>query len=247
MRDICVQMIRQNRGLDVEGAVSWLESYKEVSGESTEYWYRYVCKILDRAGLLTVGFSNPAPMIFVHLATLAIITQEFQTIMLDEEALFEHEYASYLDDLSIAELEDLYCCYVNGDDILDDGESWRDDCNDEYDLREKLSERLVENNRQKIVDCIGVGQQGHADLFEAIVLTVRFPSADYEKYADQIEDEFPVDVDDLRSRSDFESYSEYVRYLKSDDSSEFVYGNGVGLSDPDLQRAFEWWQGGCQK
>ena len=247
MTDLYAQIIRQNGGLNIEDAVNWLKNYKEVAGDDTQYWYRYVCKTLDRADLLMVGHANPPPRIFVHLATLAIITQEFQSIMLEEESMVEHEYGSYLEDLSMEELEDLYRRFVKGNDALDDGEDWRRDCEDEYDLREKLSEWLIENNRDLIVDRLKIGKQGDEKLFEALVLTVRFPCADFEKYADLIEKEFPIDAEDIRSRLKFESYSEFIRYLDSDDASEFIYGNGCGIFDPALQNAYDWFQCGCLK
>lgn len=239
-------IIEKQGGLDVKNAISYLQAYKEVVGDSTKYWYQFICKKLDRLGWLTVGKKNPPPRIFVHLATIAIMTQEFQSLLLREERLFEYEYGEYLENLSITELNELYEQFVKGKDFLyGDDEDWRDGCEDEYDLRNGLSERLIENNRNQIAEFLTENDDGNEN-FIALVLTVMFPSGDYKKYAEEIAMNYPIDVEEIRMQEEFNSYLEYMRYISSEDASDFVYGE-CGLMDSSIQRAFDWWEEGCYK
>ena len=122
-----------------------------------------------------------------------------------------------------------------------------DECDDEEEMHAKICERLIELDRDVIVDALGFGRQGHEDIFIALALTSRFPSGDFEDYADMIEREYPVDMDDLRHRDGFASFKEYKKYIESDEAAEFVYGDLCNMSTPSLSKAFSWVGGGCPK
>lgn len=237
MTNLYAKMMKLHIDWGIDDLVDWLSPYHEIAGDATQLWYEHVCRRMRDKGMLSDYTHLASLRIFLDLATVAVITQDFQSILLAIST--NHEYGEYLDELTTSDLEELYHSYVNDA----DDEDWREDCNDEDDLRDQLSERLIESNRQRIVDELGIGKQGGEDLFVAIVLTVRFPYGDFEDYADRIEATFPVKVEDLRERTEFASYEEYKKYLASDDSSAFVYA----ANDGDLGIAYGWWNDGCSQ
>lgn len=220
---------------DALGILKW---YKCVAGDDTQYWYEHAWRMLDDQGLTRITTNNPIELIFIHLGVLGLLTEEFQTKILDEEPLFEYEYSKYVNNLSVVELEELCTRFFTTDEIDDDlSDDERFEC---------LSRIAIEGDRDRVVRALGLG--GKVDeAFIALVLTARFPSGYFNDYADQIEREFPVMVDVLRGRTSFDSYEEYRKFLKADDAADFVYEGGCGCEDPNLQSAFDWVQDGCQK
>ncbi len=231
--------ILMNQGeLPLDDALTMLKPYHCAAGDDTQYWFEYAWGMLDDRGLTRIANDNPLELIFVHLGVLGLLTEEFQTKLLDEESLFEYEYAKYVNHLSIFDLENLHSQFFAADEVDDDLS--------EDERFERLAQIVIEGDRDRIVKALGMGSQID-EAFVALVLTVRFPCRCFNDYADQIESEFPVKVDDLRDRESFDSYEEYRKFLKTDDAADFVYEGGCGLEDPNLQSAFDWVQDGCPK
>ena len=78
-------------------------------------------------------------------------------------------------------------------------------------------------------------------------LLLRNRAEDLVRMADKIEQEYPVDVDDLRDRDSFASFKEYKKYIESDEAADFVYGDLCDTSNPSLSKAFSWVVVGCPK
>ena len=221
------------------------------SGESTIYWYRYACEQLRSRGLLTISKENPLEAIFIHLATLGLLTEEFQTLILEEEECFEYDYPRYVDGLNLFDLNRVMELWSVSLDECDDESNVEAEGDEEavgtvdYEegerrMMERMSELLIENNRARIVEAVGLGGQ-RGDAFCALVLTARFPRSLFEDYADMIEKEYPIKVEDLRDRDSFDSYEEYLKFLESNACSDFVYDRADCCpDDPGYQKAFEW-------
>ena len=95
-----------NQGeLPLDDALTMLKPYHCVAGDDTQYWFEHAWGMLESRGLTRIANDNPLELIFVHLGVLGMLTEEFQTKLLDEESLFEYEYAKYVNHLSIFDLE----------------------------------------------------------------------------------------------------------------------------------------------
>lgn len=239
-----------------EECIGVLRHFHCVAGdESTIYWYRYACEQLRDRGLLTITSENPLEAIFIHLATLGLLTEEFQTLILEEEECFEYDYSRYIDGLNLFDLNrmmklwslSLDECDDDDDSNLGADEEGEEAGNVDYEEREglmmeRMAETLIEHNRSRIVEAVGLGGQ-RGDAYCALVLTARFPCSLFEDYADMIEKEYPIKVEDLRDRDGFDSYEEYLKFLRSDACSDFVYDRADCCpDDPGYQKAFEWAQ-----
>lgn len=224
--------------VDGDAAVDYLDGYSCVIGTDTKYWYRYAWDILEKKGLTKITPENPLELIYIHAAVLAMLTEEFQTKILGETELFEYDYGKYLE-LPLHLLTGAYESFFKAE---DDDELPLD----EDEAKEELMARVMEGDRDAVAKALGLGTQ-EDDAFPALVLTTRFPSSCYNDFADSIERQYPVVMDDLRDRDSFDSYEEYKKFLDSDDCADFVYPDGFSSDDPDLQCAFEWVMDGCPR
>lgn len=241
------QVVLHNGGMSVAEAVDRIKHHHAVAGDDTKYWYEYACGKMKEVGMLDVNSSNPPEKIIVHLATLALITEEFQTILLDEESMFEYEYEAYFPGVSLNMLENVYRGYFKQIDSCEEDDMSECEGDSDEERIAVLCECLIELDREAVAEVFGFGSSEYEESFIALALSAKFPTAQFEEFADMIEREYPVDVDDLRDRDGFASFNEYKRYLMSDDAADFVLGNLDGMDNPCLEKALHWVVSACPK
>ncbi len=221
-----------------------------VSGDGTGFWFEHAWGKLADAGLTRITAENPREMVAVHAETLAMLTEEFQALMLDEEDGFEyHNHESGF--LSFRQQRMALDCIDTEESarlheaLRESGEGeegWEPEWEQEHDL----AACILEDDRRRVAEAAGFGPRG--DAFPALYLTCRVPTGLFEEFADEIEASYPVDADWLRGKSEITSSEEYERLLRDDRVREEIYGDlDHCVFDSAEQTAFEWCMDGTRR
>ncbi len=229
----------------------YLRGRGRVSGDGTGFWFEHAWKKLADAGLTRITADNPREMVAVHTETLAMLTEEFQALMLDEEEVFEYDgdgngFLSFrqqrmaLDSIDTEEAAQLREEFQVADEEAREygEEGWEPEWEQEHDL----AACILEDDRRRVAEAVGID----GDAFAALYLSCRFPTWLFEEFADEIEASYPVDADWLRGKWDVESPEEYERLLRDRRVLDAIY-EADWADDPAKHAAFEWCEEGTRR
>ena len=222
-----------------------------VSGDGTGFWFEHAWKKLADAGLTRITADNPREMVAVHTETLAMLTEEFQALMLDEEEVFEYDgdgngFLSFrqqrmaLEGIDTEEAAQLREEFQAADEEA--REYGEEEWEPEWEQERDLAACVLEDDRRRVAEAVDID----GDAFAALYLSCRFPTGLFEEFADEIEVSYPVDADWLRRKWDVESAEEYERLLRDRRVLDAIY-EADWADDPAKHAAFEWCEEGTRR